>query len=399
MMCVSKIRKDSVVIYFSVSITLFFVFLGLIKKNSKAVTCGLVFLIYILFAFEKSDADYLEYVRMYQQIGYGSGRALSYELGYVWISKIANNIHMSFEFMRGVVCLFEVGFLYVTAKRFTRNTAMVLALFMVFPAMIDAELFRFLLGMCIVILGLGYLLNGQTIKDYIIYGVTVVLASLFHTSFWIFIIFYLLIIKDRKQLTRIVVITFIVCFRMLGTGVFFNILSHLPIREFVITKYQTGSYANNMGLFVAFVKQMIILSMGLVANNRIYISNMKLIVSKEPLNYNQVKNATNNYSSNLWFNQRVLELDIVAFLLMIPLYYTSSAQRLTHVIIFFNYIALANRCAIEKKRPVYALFTSVIFFLLLIFVESSGAIDAFQSHFTVGYFNNLFQTIFDMIIR
>lgn len=382
---------------FSVVITGIFIILGLIKRNSKFVTICLLVLLYILFAFEKSEGDYRAYVNMYQQIGSGSGYAMTYEVIYVWLSKIGNNLRLSFEGLRGIICLFEVYFLYHTIKKHTPNTAMVLALFFLFPAMIDAELFRFLLGMCIMIFGLQFLLKGGGVKNYLAYFVMHIIASLIHSSFWICVIFYLLVIRNTKKLLRIVLISLVVGIAAAKTDLFFYVLKQLPIRTFIIEKYQTGNYANSMGMLVAFVKQVLIFSMALVANKIVFIENGKLVFRRNQLliNPSQLnwKAKEVNYFEAL--ENRILGINYVAFLLLIPLYYSSSVHRLTHIVVFFNYIALAHRMYTEKNKfyVLYAFIVSIILFIVLLFIESSGTVYSLTSHFTEGYFVNLSETL------
>lgn len=386
-------------ILFAALITLFFILWGIIKKNSKAAAFGLIVLLYILFSFEKSKGDYLGYQEMFNQISYGSGRALTYEYLYVLLCRTASSLHMTFDTMRKIVCVFELWFLYSTIRKYTSNVAMVLGLFFIFPATLDAELFRWLLGMCIIIYAIQFLLKERGVMDYLVYAALVVIASLVHTSCWIFMIYLLMAMRDRKKLFRLVSIILAIGVAFAGTGLFFRLLSYLPIRTFVIQKYQTGNYANWHGILFAFIKQVVIFSMAVVATGRIKFSGGGLIIKK--IDYSAVRTSMKEQSNELdirkMLDERILDLNLVSFLILIPLFYSSSVQRLTHVVVFFNYIALANRCSIDKNNmshTIYSASVATLLLLSLLFIESTGAVYAFTSHFTEGYFVNLFRQLF-----
>lgn len=374
---------------FSIFITLLFILWGLIKKRSLFATAGLLFLIFILFAFEKSEGDYLGYLNMYSQIGYGFGRALTYEPLYVLLCEIGNHFHLTFDTFRGIICVIEIALLYSTIRRYTNNTAMVLALFLIFPASLDAELFRWLMGMCIIIFFIRFLLEARGLRDYLIYTVGVAIAGLCHTSCFIFIIYLLMAIKDRQMLRRIVRIALLVGVAVIGTGIFFKLLSYLPIRIYVIEKYQTGNYSNWRGVFFSLVKQILIYSMIVIANERISIN------KQGKLSIFHGGEISQNSNPTALFQERIQDLNIISFLLLIPLYYSSSVQRLTHVVAFLNYIALANYGNRSGKVHVlYGALVAILLLLSLLFLEGTGTMAEFQTHFTEGYFINFFQTIF-----
>ena len=381
---------------FSILITAFFIVWGLIDKDSKIAVFGLLVLLYILFAFEKTDGDYLVYLAMFNQIGYGIGKGLESETLFVFLCKVANSMNMTFDAMRKIVCVFELIFLYSTIKKYTSNVAMVLALFFIYPAFLDAELFRWLLGMCFVIYGFQFLLKGRNVRDYGLFALLVIVASQFHTSCWFFMMYLLLAIKDRSKLIRVVSIILIVGMAFSGTGLFFHVLGLLPIRTFVIEKYQTGSYANVIGFLFQIVKQVFVFMMVLVSTGRINFNNGNVLLKYRNDDYlfNVIKTQFVDLRNSL--DEKIYDFNIISFLILIPLYFSSSVQRLVHVVVFFNYISLANKCQSEKNSfdyTVYSAVTAILLLLSLLFIESTGAVDAFLSHFTEGYFTNLFSQL------
>lgn len=63
----------------SILVALVAFMLGILKKDSKIVTFLLLLLIYILFAFEHSEGDYLMYETLFSNISVGNEFALAYE--------------------------------------------------------------------------------------------------------------------------------------------------------------------------------------------------------------------------------------------------------------------------------------------------------------------------------
>lgn len=204
---------------FSIVLTLAFIILGLFRKDSKFITSVLLVLIYVLFAFEHSDGDYEGYLDMFAEIT--SGLDLIYEPLYVWSCMLAGNYGLDFDNMRMIISLFEVVILYYVTWRYTKNTAMVLALFFIFPATLDAELFRFLFGMMMSILGVSFLITYRSKKNIALYLLCVSIGALYHTSCWLYLIYLLLLIEDSKKLRKIVTISLVVSIGLVGTGFVF----------------------------------------------------------------------------------------------------------------------------------------------------------------------------------
>lgn len=369
---------------FSIFILLFFVIFGLISHKSKLATFGLLLLLYILFAFEKSIGDYEGYLEMFDEIRVGFGRATEYEVLYVLSCSVAAKLGMTFDQMRYVFCLVEIALIYSVIRRYTKNSALVLSLFFIFPALLDAELFRFLAGMSLVIFALPYLLQ-KTKKGYIIYFIFVVLAALFHTSCWLFLIYFLLAIKNRKRLILIVVVTLLAGTSLSAIDSVFGIMQYLPIREHVVEKYETDSYSNMNGIIFDVFKQLLILSLGVVGHMGAKTTK-DIVISKK----------SNITESALLLNSNIIDLNIISCLMLIPMYLSTSSQRLVHVIVLFNFIAIANNSLTRRGRFcwLYGLLVSIVLLLFLLFVEGGAFTQyAFVSHFTEGFIINLLETI------
>ncbi len=361
---------------FSIGILLFFVVFGLLRHDSKIATAGLLLLLYMLFAFERSLADYERYLEYYDEIKSGFGHANELEPLYVLSCSTAAKMGMSFDQMRYIFCFLEISLLYKVIRQYTKKTALVLALFFIFPAMIEAELFRFLFGMTLIIYALPNLFSYSK-KNYIKYFVFVTLAGLFHSSCFIFFIYYLLVVKKRKELVIIVSTLLFLGTMTISADSLFGVFGHLPIREAVIAKYETDSYANTNGVLFSVIKQTLIFSLALVA----------IIGFKDRCLIHKPSKTDDNA---MLLNSRIIDLNLISLLMLIPMYLSSSSQRLVHVVVFYNFIAVANGSLAHKWkfRWIYAFFVSVCLLIFVLFIESSGTVYAFVSHFTEGFLVN-----------
>lgn len=178
---------------------------------------------------------------------------------------------------------------------------------------------------------------------------------------------------------------------IVGTGLFFDLLQLLPIRVTVIDKYETGMYANNNGLIFAIILLSLIYFMAYIATKK------KQKISNHNLQFESIQEIENHQKTlPLVLQDRIIELNLISLVLIIPIFYSSTSLRLVHVVILYNYIALSNAYQFNsnKKQCVgVGLFSSVLFLLALLFVQGSGTIMAFTSHFTEGYLINFFKTV------
>ena len=134
--------------------------LGLFAKNNNFVNFFLIVALYLLFAFEHSDQDYLNYVSSYNSVGTSAVfELLGYEPSFFLFCIIGTNLSLSFGTARAFVCVLEVLAIVTSVKIFTPQIACVISLFLIFPATADAELFRWLAGMCLVIYAFPYLIR------------------------------------------------------------------------------------------------------------------------------------------------------------------------------------------------------------------------------------------------
>lgn len=367
--------------------------LGLFLKNNKFTNLLLLLTVFVLFAFEKSDADYQVYLTTYDAVGTGRVWELyGYEPSFLLFCTLGNKYNLSFDLARGIICVFEILALGSTVKLFTKNIAVVFSLFFIFPAMFDAELFRWLSGMCLIIYAFPYLIRGQNKYDYIMYVALVLLATSLHTSCIFFLMYLMVLMKDEKKIISIVVILSIIGVVTSQTGLLYKLFSILPIQQGLNEKFQKTTHSNIFGVISLALRSMPVFFAGFLVTFYCKRHKFNLNIIRDNRGF-KLSRAYDGFGALLC--SKLKALNIVTLLLIVVAIYTPQVQRVFHVMLFFNYVALAY--LLEKKicglgGQILSVLNSVLL-LLLMFVGSDGVKIVFMSHFNEGFLVNLFECI------
>lgn len=369
----------------SIYITLGFVFLGIFKHDSKVITCFLLLLLFVLFSYEHTDGDYAVYTRVYDEIGKYKN-ASDYEPLFVLSCKLFNQLNFTFDQMRMFFSLVEIISFYYVAKKCTKNTALVFALFMVYPATLFAELFRSLVGSAIIIWGLHYLLSNDSNRSKWLYLASVILASMFHTSCWMFLIYFLLLVHDRKKLLSIILFCIIIGLVVIQNNAFYSLFSIFAESDRLITKYGSNEGHNMIGMLSELVKLTVVFSVGICAvgvkNANSWFHGSGAMVD------------TKRSGANILLS-RIMDLNLISMLLFIPLFYSSLNDRLLVPVLFYNYVALG--CSLYKGevfKKQFGLIVCVVLLLMKLFIKGEWTQLAFISHFTEGYMIRMVEELF-----
>lgn len=311
--------------------------------------------------------------------------------------------------MRGIVCVFEVFVIFRVIKRYTENSAFVLSLFIIYPALFNAELFRWLMGMCIVLFAFPYLIEAKSRKDYLKFFVLVLLATMGHVSCFVFLIYLLLAIKNKKKLIYIVIFIILMGFLLSRVNIVYFLMDNLLINDEINDKYQTGNFSNIFGVLSYTAKLSLVFLICLIAlSGKKKQKKSNLIEKRNESNDNEwstISEADNHkrcvyqrqYRAQILM-KKILYMNFISFILIVLSVYTSQVLRLMQVVLFFNFIALAISCEYNIKdasrKICMALFPTVLLLLNALFLESEGTLSVFVGHFTNGYLVNLLNTLF-----
>lgn len=370
-------------------------FLGVFCKNNMFTNILLAITLFILFAFERSDQDYMAYVRVYDQVGVGSMfELIGYEPSFFLFCTLGNNWGLSFDAARAIVCALEVLAIFTTIRIFTSQIACVIALFLIFPATADAELFRWLGGMSVVLFAMPYLIRGESIRDYIVYSALVLLATSIHTSCIFFLCYNLMYINDKKRVLAIVVVAFVVLFVTSQTSLLYKILAYIPIQESLNDKFQATGKSNIFGLLALTFREFFIFLIGYVTYCKVKKQNYSLLFLDGKFSIRRRKYSRQQMSlllcDKLWY------INVISIILIVISIYTPQVQRLFHVLLFFNTIAASYvSYQLRNKRLLYITILCVLITLLLHLFNGPQNMEIFMSHFNEGFLVNFYDVVFE----
>lgn len=162
----------------------------------------LFFLMWTLWGFNTSNADYLNYEQIYNYMGYKSLSSYGgVELGFGRLMYIVNQLGINYQgFLKilSFICLILYG---ISFKRLSDKPGYLFIMYLYFPFFLDIMQIRNALAAAIVVNALPYILK----KKYIIFTIIIIIASFFHTTS----LFYLLLLLTQLDLKKVRYISFI----------------------------------------------------------------------------------------------------------------------------------------------------------------------------------------------
>lgn len=315
--------------------------------RSKTLVWLIMSILYILICFSYDDYDYLAYVAMY-----GNSMIegmVHYEALFVLLMKIGNLLGLSYNGFRIVVSLIELLLINSTVKRYASSSSMSWALYVLFPAWITTVTARHALAMSILVFALRFLINDEhgITKNTFLYLACVVVAALIHSSYWTYIILILVkVISDKKILISAII--FAATVWVLGyTNFLFRIYSLLPIRVYTIERYLTNSYSSVRGVVYDVLRQSLIVFWGCYS-----------VYQYNKYQKDHVMNISEQASQ--LFMRYVVPINFVSIFFLGPLYYTSVASRLNHVVVLVNAIASSLSIREVKRNTLKRLITKAL---------------------------------------
>lgn len=159
---------------------------GLVKKNSNIVFGVLLLLIWLMLGWSSGNADYEIHLGRFNNYEMTS---LYTEMLYTELMSIANRAGFTYQkFLPAIMFLYSViiGFI---VKKVSKAPAFVLAIYLIFPACMEAVQIRYTLASGLVLLGFYILLKENDKFAEVKFAVLVLLASLIHISTIVFLLF------------------------------------------------------------------------------------------------------------------------------------------------------------------------------------------------------------------
>ena len=158
----------------------------------------------------------------------------------------------------------------------------------------------------------------------------------------------------------------------------YSILNSLPFGDHIRSKYQTDYQSTTLGMLVFIFTNLSI----------IFIA----AITKFSIRHSKIKFS--NWAGYL--NDKIIDINVISLLLVIISLFTTQVQRLTHLMLLYNYIYLASVMDYRKNLKLakfYALCCSLFLLYRMCFHGSQGTMPVFISHFTIGYFTRMFELL------
>lgn len=353
---------------------------GFFFERSKGLSYAIMAVFFVLTCFSYDNYDYNVYSTIYDTIG--SGGAGHYEPLFSLFMRIGNMVGLSYIQYRMVVVAVSLLLINSTIQRFTNHPALVWALFMIFPGWVLTTLLRHMMAFAVMIYGVRYVFDekkGSTWKLII----SVVIAALFHNSFWMFGLLVLAKLVKGKKILYIGIFVVVLIYSGILNQVLYQVIEFFLTEEFYLDKYMSGQVANWNGTIYNIVKQCMIITFGYGAVHL----------------YQRRKNAKQSLSAEqIAFMDKIIPINNASVLILGVLRYTTVAGRMDHVIILINIMAWGICLGLYRKNTVNRMTVKFtvgavcgLLAVLACTLESSVLFDnVLRMHFETNDFINLF---------
>lgn len=296
-------------------VSAFLVLFGNIKRNSKLIASAMVLLLAILAGLKDYVGDRANYLIAYSSENPG------YEFGFSQLMLIASNIGIPFKLFMFLCYSLAFILLYKAISVFTSNTAIVVCIYFFFPFWMNADQTRYFVGICIALFGFSkYVASGK--RRYFI--ATCLIASLFHASCALFLLYLLAESKSRRRIRMITAA--ITLFVALGGDIFIYILESRGIFWEIVLhfrgNYQKANYPVYIIFYLIIIVSVIYMSRKYKLAERCRITNI----------------SRNNLMSDIYIeNISILSIPFLAFLS-----YSPHFERLMFFYLLLAYAMTAN---------------------------------------------------------
>lgn len=302
-----------------------FIILGFVFTDNKKVAFALLCFSWILFAFNRGNADYMTYKEIYEAAIIRFSVERGAEFGWWIICTLAKDIfHLSYEGFLLVISTFSLWLLYLTINRYTKNVALVLSLYVISPLLFNIVQIRNFLSFVIVLWGLRFLEKrclGNTIK----YCACVIFASTIHVSSLFF-----LLLPVVRYISILDLTCFIAAWCMVGP-----IIIQMVCRLIVAITGKYGSYIDTRtSIFTRICGLLYVACMCFICFQSDKIIQKLMIRST-------IKNKSQEiyFSKALFFMKYAKKITLLGLIFCPFIFVTMEVMRLLRLLTIIDYIA------------------------------------------------------------
>lgn len=342
--------------------------LSVLFPKNNLLSYILVGFVIILYAYSQDDYDYYYYESFYESVLYSKR---NYEVIFDWLMRLCATLGYDYISFRLIVGVISCLILFFAIKKLTPNVNLVWSLYIIYSALFNACLLRYSLTLGLVI----YLIISLINSNYKLAYILCIICGFSHSSQWILLLFpvfwYVLNNFKNKGLIFIMLILIYLTLPIFGAYIF-KIFSLFSLKQGVVEGYATGSYANLYGTLFNILKY------GLIISPILYIkyfwkNEHSLILGTYPAIAKSIGKLRNNSIKTI-FKDKILIINLLFAIILIPQYFAINYDRLFRVLIIINYIYISIIAYENYKLNLSIIIIAFIYaisFNLLIFLYSS----------------------------
>lgn len=162
------------------------ILLGIIYEKTKGVTWYQLSLIWILLGWSYGNPDYHNYLIRYKYYD-SSALAAKTEWLFTKIFAFGNKMKLEYQEFLPILALIYVVVLGIIVVKLSATPNLVLSLYLIFPACIEATQIRFVMANIFIYLGFLVLFKSESKFAEIQYVICVIIASLLHIGMLVFL--------------------------------------------------------------------------------------------------------------------------------------------------------------------------------------------------------------------
>lgn len=316
------------------------IIINLYAKNKKYLLYTSLAFLWILYGWSSGNADTNIYIsRYYNYDAFHNLEPLFKEL-----MNISNKLGLSYQQYLIIISAICLCIISITILKLTDNFCYVIALYSIYPFIMDVTQVRQFIATTVIIFGFRFLLssNNKNIYKYII---CVIIAFLIHVSAVMYILLILPKILNLRKTIYFTIISILIIILTIHTNIIYKISSILHINTKISeTIIATSHVYTGKSLLVYRVEIFIYFTLAMIT--LIYIRYKK----KDRLNKQLTKITKGNYIIQSKVIDFTIKANIVMLILIPLLAYSADLYRIQHGIFLLNYIAMSYGLIKYKKR-------------------------------------------------
>lgn len=367
------------------------VFTNINKRKSKLLYIMLFMIVWILIGGCYSNADYAIYLNRYKLSVQGLN--LSTEWGFNFLCYLSNQLGFTYQVFLILISLCGLLLMSSTVFRYTSNYGYVLALYFIFPFLLDAVQIRNFFATSIIVYSIRFLISDSN-KDTLCYILLVLLAASIHYSMLFCLIF---ILAKYLHKSNIIIITFslvilIYIANIGGTDMIFNIASSLANKQVIEEIFHKNfiGYKNIKMIRNSIISTLSIIGFILIKNVVI----IKLTKIKDSYNFDGV-----NLNTKFKYINIITKINILSFVSIPLIFYSIEFYRIQQNLLLLNYIVFSfyfiNKKLERKKvnisyKNVFFIISNIVYISIPMYVYIFSSKGNIESVFLSIFNNNLF---------